>query len=127
MWDIHLRSCLEGKSHSAKVPSDPPDTRWAESGEIAQILTALRPGCSSTASISPVSMDQTTVVASVEHEARNCPQVLKQQQWTLYPCPESGENGSSEKSWVLYILRVLSPEQVANNLPEKVHQLTSSR
>ena len=72
-------------------------------------------------------MDQTNVVASVEHEARNCPQLLKQQQCTVYPCPVSGEKGSSEKSCVLYIRRVLSPEHVANSFPEKAHQLTSSR
>lgn len=75
-------SCLDEKSHSAKVPSDAPETKWRESGDIAQILTGLRPGCSRTASISPVSMDQISVVASVEHEARSWPQGLKQQQWT---------------------------------------------
>lgn len=124
---MYLSNFLEGKSHRAKVPSDAPETRWAESGDSAQILTGLRPGCCRTASISPVTMDQTIVVASVEHEARNCPQVLKQQQWTPYPCPDSGEKGSSEKSRVLYILRVLSPEHVASSMPEKAHQLTSSR
>ncbi|TNN74531.1 hypothetical protein EYF80_015311 [Liparis tanakae] len=124
---MYLRSCLEGKSHRAREPSDAPETRWAESGESAQTLTGLRPGCSRTASSSPVSVDQIIVVASVEQEARNCPQGLKQQQWTPYPCPDSGEKGSSEKSRELYTRRVLSPEHVANSLPEKAHELTSSR
>lgn len=79
---MYLRSVLEVKSHSAMVPSEPPDTRKDESGEKAHTLTGLRPGCSRTASISPESIDHTTVVASVEQEARYCPQALKQQQCT---------------------------------------------
>ena len=78
----HLKSRFAGKSHSARVPSAAPDTRCVESGQKAHTRTGLRPGCSSTASISPADTDHTTVVASVEQEARNCPQGLKQQQWT---------------------------------------------
>lgn len=78
----NLRRVLDGKSHRATVPSEAPEIRQEESGEKAHTLTGLLPGCWSTASISPLAIAHTTVVASVEQDARYWPQGLKQQQWT---------------------------------------------
>lgn len=80
------------------LPSDAPETKQADPGENMQTLTRLRPGCSKAVTFSPLLMPQTTVVTSVEQEARYRPQEEKQQQCTLYTWPARGEKDMPRSS-----------------------------